>query len=201
MHEVLFDDRFPEGYRRHHPRFRQGADRRGLSSDDDVFPADRARRDADRADRNREQGDTRRVRRGREVRSPRRPAPATRPASTPPRCLAPRRRLDETAAARKPVLRWRPEPATARLPRQTSSARDPERLPFEFCVTAPGIRFALLLGLPRFPTGYGRWLWERVQVYLLVSFVLTNLFFVWCSREGEKVQRDRRDHRFRGCLP
>jgi glycine dehydrogenase subunit 2 len=25
--------------------------------------------------------------------------------------LAPRRRLDETAAARKPVLRWRPEPA------------------------------------------------------------------------------------------
>jgi glycine dehydrogenase subunit 2 len=25
--------------------------------------------------------------------------------------LAPRRRLDETAAARKPILRWRPEPA------------------------------------------------------------------------------------------
>ncbi len=25
--------------------------------------------------------------------------------------LTPRRRLDETAAARKPVLRWRPEPA------------------------------------------------------------------------------------------
>jgi glycine dehydrogenase subunit 2 len=24
--------------------------------------------------------------------------------------LTPRRRLDETAAARKPVLRWRPEP-------------------------------------------------------------------------------------------
>ena len=27
--------------------------------------------------------------------------------------LTPRRRLDETAAARKPVLRWRPEPVTA----------------------------------------------------------------------------------------
>src|SRR5262249_38885890 len=27
--------------------------------------------------------------------------------------LAPRRRLDETGAARKPVLRWRPKPATA----------------------------------------------------------------------------------------
>ncbi|MGH7036885.1 MAG: aminomethyl-transferring glycine dehydrogenase subunit GcvPB, partial [Stellaceae bacterium] len=26
--------------------------------------------------------------------------------------LAPRRRLDETLAARKPILRWRPEPAT-----------------------------------------------------------------------------------------
>jgi glycine dehydrogenase subunit 2 len=25
--------------------------------------------------------------------------------------LTPRRRLDETAAARKPVLRWRPEPS------------------------------------------------------------------------------------------
>jgi glycine dehydrogenase subunit 2 len=25
-------------------------------------------------------------------------------------CLTPRRRLDETAAARKPILRWRPEP-------------------------------------------------------------------------------------------
>ena len=27
--------------------------------------------------------------------------------------LAPRRRLDETCAARKPVLRWRPKPETA----------------------------------------------------------------------------------------
>jgi hypothetical protein len=33
----------------------------------------------------------------------------------------------------------------------------------------------------RFPAGYGRWLWERVQVYLLVSFVLANLFFVWAA--------------------
>ena len=40
----------PEGHRRHHARFRQGDDRRGLSSDDGVFPAGRARRDAGRAD-------------------------------------------------------------------------------------------------------------------------------------------------------
>ena len=36
------------------------------------------------------------------------PAPATPTASAPPRVLTPRRRLDETSAARKPVLRWRP---------------------------------------------------------------------------------------------
>ena len=45
-----------EGHRRHDARFRKGADRRGLSPDDDVFPAGRARRAADRADRDREQG-------------------------------------------------------------------------------------------------------------------------------------------------
>ena len=39
------------GHRRLNARFRQGDDRRGLSSDDDVFPARGARRDADRADR------------------------------------------------------------------------------------------------------------------------------------------------------
>ena len=50
MHEALFDDTFPRRHRRHHARFRQGDDRRGLSSDDDVFPAGRAWRDADRAD-------------------------------------------------------------------------------------------------------------------------------------------------------
>ena len=64
MHEVLFDDRFPQGHRGDHARFRQGADRRGLSPDDDVFPAGRARGLADRADRDREQGLARPVRRG-----------------------------------------------------------------------------------------------------------------------------------------
>ena len=39
----------PRRHRRHHARFRQGDDRRGLSSDDDVFPAGRPRRHADRA--------------------------------------------------------------------------------------------------------------------------------------------------------
>ena len=38
MHEVLFDDRFLEGHRRHHARFRQGADRRGLHPMTMYFP-------------------------------------------------------------------------------------------------------------------------------------------------------------------
>ena len=41
---------FPRRHRRHHARFRQGDDRRGLPPDDHVFPAGRPRRDADRAD-------------------------------------------------------------------------------------------------------------------------------------------------------
>ena len=40
-----------EGHRADDPRLRQGDDRRGLSSDDGLFPAGRPRRDADRADR------------------------------------------------------------------------------------------------------------------------------------------------------
>ena len=32
MHEALFDDALLEGHRRHHARFRQGDDRRGLST-------------------------------------------------------------------------------------------------------------------------------------------------------------------------
>ena len=55
MHEVLFDDRFLQGHRGDDARLREGADRRGISPDDDVLPADRARGDADRADRDREQ--------------------------------------------------------------------------------------------------------------------------------------------------
>ena len=49
MHEVAVRRPLPEGHRRLHARFRQGADRRGLSSDDGVFPAGGIRRDADRA--------------------------------------------------------------------------------------------------------------------------------------------------------
>ncbi len=48
-----------EGHRPHHPRFRQGDDRRGVSSDDGVFPAGRSWRDADRADRIGIQGEPR----------------------------------------------------------------------------------------------------------------------------------------------
>ena len=51
-------------HRRLHARFRQGDDRRGLPPDDGVFPAGRARRDADRADRVGEQGLARPVHRG-----------------------------------------------------------------------------------------------------------------------------------------
>ena len=50
MHEVLFDDAWLHGHRRDDARFRQGDDRRRLSSDDDLFPARRAWRHADRAD-------------------------------------------------------------------------------------------------------------------------------------------------------
>ncbi len=39
-----------QGHRPDHARLRQGDDRRGLPSDDDLFPAHRAWRDADRAD-------------------------------------------------------------------------------------------------------------------------------------------------------
>ncbi len=105
--------RWLEGTGVTHPRFRQGDDRRGLPSDDDVFPAGRARRHADRADRDRN----------------RRP----RSTSSSPRCgrspiaakagdvarfngapfHAPLRRLDETRAARQPKLAWRPEPPVA----------------------------------------------------------------------------------------
>ena len=46
MHEVLFDDAFPKGNRRFYARFRQGADRRRLSSDDRLFSAGRIGRHA-----------------------------------------------------------------------------------------------------------------------------------------------------------
>ena len=106
MHEALFDDRLAGGDRRHHARLRQGDDRRGLPPDDHVFPAGGARRDADRADRDRVQGASS-------------TASATPCWRWPPPAKAgdverfkgapfhaPLRRLDETLAARKPKLRW-----------------------------------------------------------------------------------------------
>ena len=62
MHEALFDDELAEGHGRHHARLRQGDDRRGLPPDDHVLPAGGARRDADRADRDRVQGEPRSLR-------------------------------------------------------------------------------------------------------------------------------------------
>jgi glycine dehydrogenase subunit 2 len=106
MHEALFDDSFLKDTGRHHARLRQGDDRRGLSPDDHVLPAGRAWRDADRADREREDLDqfigalrslTERAKTGTA-------AEAFKAAPL----YAPRRRLDETLAARKPVLRWKP---------------------------------------------------------------------------------------------
>ena len=77
MHEALFSDK---GFARrpHHARSRQGADRRGLSPDDHVFPAGRPRRDAGRADRDREQGRARPVHRRAAAASPSGPRRATR---------------------------------------------------------------------------------------------------------------------------
>ncbi len=62
MHEALFSDKgFAEGLTTLDRR--QGADRRGLPPDDHVLPAGRPRRDAGRADRDREQGGARPVHR------------------------------------------------------------------------------------------------------------------------------------------
>ena len=104
--------RLPEGHRRHHARHRQGDDRRGLSPDDHVFPAGRPRRAADRADGDREQGFARPVHRGDEGPGASGRRRATRAYFHGAPRLSPRRRLDETAAARKPVLRWRPSNIT-----------------------------------------------------------------------------------------
>ena len=115
MHEALFDDRLARGHRHHHARFRQGDDRRGLPPDDGVFPAGRARRHADRADRVREQGLARPVHRRRCAtsrwrrsaatrsasparRSTRRAAASTRRGPRASRCCGGRRRLRKEAA-------------------------------------------------------------------------------------------------------
>ena len=88
-----------QGLRRrpHHARSRQGADRRGLSPDDHVFPAGRPRRDAGRADRDREQGGARPVHR----RAAQRRRAGARPAT---RASRPRRSSRRAAGSTR---RWR----------------------------------------------------------------------------------------------
>jgi glycine dehydrogenase subunit 2 len=62
MHEVLFDDRFLKDTGITTLDLAKGADRRGVSSDDDVLSAGGPRSAVDRADRDREQGLARPVR-------------------------------------------------------------------------------------------------------------------------------------------
>ena len=116
MHEVLFDDRWLRGHRRHHARLRQGDDRRGLPPDDGVLPAGRARRHADRADRVGIQAEPRSVRRARCAGWPRPPRRGDVARFKDAPRFAPRRRLDETKAAREPKLRWAPAVSRQRRP-------------------------------------------------------------------------------------
>ena len=116
MHEAIFSDKgFAGGLL--DDRRRQGADRRGLPPDDDVFPAGRPRRDAGRADRDREQGGPRPVHRA--LRSIAERARAGDESLKAAPIFAPRRRLDETLAARKPVLAYKtPAPDGAEAERR-----------------------------------------------------------------------------------
>ena len=98
----------PRGHRRQHDRRREAADRLRLPPADDLLPARRAGRAHDRAHREREPRRARPLRRG-AARDRGGGAHATRSwcARAPHRTrLA---RLDETRAARRPVLRWQPD--------------------------------------------------------------------------------------------
>ena len=106
----------------HHAGHRQGADRRGLSPDDDVFPAGGPRRDAGRTDREprarrRSTSSSWRCAGWRNGRKRGRREPEVRR-----RNFAPRRRLDETQAARKPVLAWQ-EPDLAEAAEYSPAVR------------------------------------------------------------------------------
>ena len=107
--------RWLEGHRRHHARLRQGDDRRGLPPDDHVLPAGRARRDADRADRERGQGGARPVHRRPALAGRARPRAAPRPRRSRPRRSSPR------AAAS--TRRWRPASRCCAGGRRTASSR------------------------------------------------------------------------------
>ena len=128
--------RLAGGHRRHHARLRQGDDRRGLPPDDHVLPAGRARRDADRADREPSPRQTstasatpcwrspQRAKAGDAERVQGRAAPAPRAAAStrrwPPasRCCAGGRR---TASSRR--RNRDPAGALARVPSQTFTRR------------------------------------------------------------------------------
>ena len=112
MHEALFDDRWLKDTGTDDARFRQGDDRRGLPPDDGLFPARRSRRDADRADGIRIESEPRSVHHDAARSRIRREGRASASGFMSAPVHAPRRRLDETRAARQPVLRWtKPQPA------------------------------------------------------------------------------------------
>ena len=95
-----------EGHRPHNARFRQGDDRRRLSPDDDLFPARGAWRDADRADRIGIEG-LASIFSSWPCAISHWPQSAGKLGALPARPhYAPRRRLDETRAARNPILKW-----------------------------------------------------------------------------------------------
>ena len=101
----------PRGHRRHHARFRQGDDRRGLPPDDHVFPAGRPRRHADRADRVGIEGLARPVRG--DAARPRHARPsAARPSASIRRRCSPRAGASTRPAPRaSPKLKWeKPQP-------------------------------------------------------------------------------------------
>ena len=110
MHEVLFDDRFLRDTGVTTLDFAKAMIDEGYHPDDDVFPAGRARRDADRADRSGSKDNLDRfIATLRDLAAAARQGDVERFTGAPRH--APRRRLDETKAAREPKLRWRPRPA------------------------------------------------------------------------------------------
>jgi len=108
MHEVLFDDRFLDGSGVTTLDFSKALIDEGWHPMTMYFPLVVQCALADRADRDREPDSLDKLPSTPCARWPRTcKAGRTEKFHTAP-VLAPRRRLDETAAARKPVLRWKP---------------------------------------------------------------------------------------------
>ena len=120
MHECVFSRPHLQAARRAHARRREAAARLRLLCADDLLPAGREGRAHDRADRDRD------ARRRSTSSSTRCCAIAEEARTDPARGARARRtdtrlaRLDETRAARRPVLRWRP----ARKPAEQASKID-----------------------------------------------------------------------------